>query len=64
MTNYVNQLIDELDSAELFIRNRINCNNLTLNDYDVLILKDICNTLDKTVELLKIKEDYQINGTM
>lgn len=51
------QLISELDSADLFLRNRTSGVPAQLNDFDIMILQDIAKTCDQAARIL---ENYTI----
>ena len=57
--NSKNELISELDSADLFIRDRLAANSMTLNDYDISILEDIAKTCNKVAR--SIEQDHNIH---
>ena len=47
------ELISELDSADLFLRNRSKCVPAPLNDYDIMLLQDAAKACDKAARLLE-----------
>lgn len=59
------EIIKALDGADLFLRDRVNCEPAPLNDYDKDILLDIAKTCDNAVaiinrqkaEIEKLKEE-------
>ena len=53
----VEKLVKELDSADLFLRNRTGGIPAQLNDFDIMILQDIAKTCDQVARIL---ENYMI----
>lgn len=47
------RLIENLDGADVFLRNRANANSDTLNEYDKEILLDIAKTADEAARMLE-----------
>ena len=47
------EIIAKLNGADVFLRDRADCIPAPLNEYDVLILKDIANTCDEAVTLIE-----------
>ena len=47
-----NSMIDRLDEADLFLRNRVLAKSSLLNEYDIAIMLEIAETCNKTSELL------------
>ena len=52
--NYTDeQIIEALDSADLFLRNRANAKPAQLNKYDIAELLDIANVCVNALDLIK-----------
>ena len=51
------QLIKDLDSSDLFLRNRSQCTTAPLNEFDVLLLQDAARACDEAARIL---EKYMI----
>ena len=47
------ELISDLESADLFLRNRSKCAPAPLNDYDIMLLQDAAKACDKAARLLE-----------
>ena len=47
------RLIEELDGADLFLRNRVNSEPAPLNEYDIEIMLDIANICDEAARVLE-----------
>lgn len=46
-------LIRELDSADLFLRNRVECASAPLNEYDIMLLQDAAKACDEAARALE-----------
>lgn len=46
-------LIRELDSADLFLRDRSECSSALLNEYDIILLQDAAKACDKAARALE-----------
>ena len=47
------KLIRELDSADLFLRNRARCIPVPLNEYDIMLLQDAATACDSAARILE-----------
>ena len=47
------QLIKDLDSSDLFLRNRSRCTTAPLNEYDVMLLQDAATACDVAARILE-----------
>jgi hypothetical protein len=47
------KLIRELDSADLFLRNRAKCAPAPLNEYDIMLIQDAAKACDEAARLLE-----------
>ena len=52
MTDY-EKIINELDGADLFLRNRVDAKPALLNEYDVEALLDIAKVCDEAAKLIE-----------
>ena len=48
----IKQIKQELDYADVFLRDRVNSKSAPLNEYDKAIMLDIANTCDEAVKLI------------
>lgn len=49
----VSNLIKELDSADLFLRDRANCKPAPLNEYDIMLMQDAARACDSAARTLE-----------
>lgn len=52
-TKITNKLIQDLDGADLFLRDRASCAPAVLNSYDIELFRDISNTCDEAARVLE-----------
>lgn len=49
----IKSLVSDLDSSDLFLRNRSKCATAPLNEYDIMLLQDAATACDKAARLLE-----------
>lgn len=49
----IKSLVSDLDSSDLFLRNRSKCATAPLNEYDIMLLQDAAAACDKAARLLE-----------
>lgn len=49
----IKSLVSDLDSSDLFLRNRSKCVAAPLNEYDIMLLQDAATACDKAARLLE-----------
>jgi hypothetical protein len=57
----INKLVNDLDAADLFIRDRCGCSDKLLTAYDILILLDVAKTCDQAARVLENFDSIKIN---